>query len=272
MWERARGQTMRLLKLVPPPESFVESFEFENEIETTEPLLFILRRFLEQLTLRLGALYLVAQSLNLQITFSDKSSYGHLFKIPQPSNHLEVLFRMLHTHLENFTSSAPIVAVTLEATPSQPGQQQFSLFESALRDPAQLSETLARLSGLLGYERVGRAVLEETHRPDVFRMEAFTWEMPAPNETWPAVVGPALRRFRVATPASVLLEANQPVHLRSAPVQGEVREEAGPFMASGNWWNEQAWVRAEWDLVLYEGVLCRCHQTAAGWQLDGIYD
>src|SRR5437764_13493846 len=53
MWERANGQFNRVLKLVRPPESFAETFEFENEIETVEPLLFILRRFLEQLTLRL---------------------------------------------------------------------------------------------------------------------------------------------------------------------------------------------------------------------------
>jgi protein ImuB len=48
MWERATGTATRLLKLVEPPESFIESFEFENEIETSEPLLFMLRRFLEQ--------------------------------------------------------------------------------------------------------------------------------------------------------------------------------------------------------------------------------
>src|SRR5439155_3361150 len=34
MWERANGQSNRLLKLVRPPESFEERFEFENEIET----------------------------------------------------------------------------------------------------------------------------------------------------------------------------------------------------------------------------------------------
>jgi len=44
MWERANGQSNRLLKLVRPPESFEESFEFEHEIETAEPLLFMLRR------------------------------------------------------------------------------------------------------------------------------------------------------------------------------------------------------------------------------------
>src|SRR5260370_39375278 len=55
IWERANGQSKRLLKLIRPPEAFEESFEFENEIETAEPLLFMLRRFLEQLAMRLGA-------------------------------------------------------------------------------------------------------------------------------------------------------------------------------------------------------------------------
>src|SRR5216117_1802007 len=71
MWERANGQFNRVIKLVQPPESFEESFEFEHEIETTEPLLFMLRRFLEQLAVRLSAIYLVAKELTLQITFSN---------------------------------------------------------------------------------------------------------------------------------------------------------------------------------------------------------
>src|SRR5213593_5298703 len=54
MWERANGQFNRVLKRVQPPESFEESFEFENEIETAEPFLFMLRRFLEQLAVCLG--------------------------------------------------------------------------------------------------------------------------------------------------------------------------------------------------------------------------
>src|SRR6184192_386530 len=72
MWERANGQSTRLLKLIRPPESFQESFEFEQEIETAEPLLFMLRRFLEQLSLRLSGIYLVAKELTLQITFMNK--------------------------------------------------------------------------------------------------------------------------------------------------------------------------------------------------------
>src|SRR5258708_19954758 len=59
MWERANGRSNRLLKLIRPPESFHESFEFEREIETVEPLLFMLRRFFDQLPLRLAGIYLV---------------------------------------------------------------------------------------------------------------------------------------------------------------------------------------------------------------------
>src|SRR5213082_3769434 len=121
MWERANGQSHRVLKLIRPPESFEESFEFEHEIETAEPLLFMLRRFLEHLAVRLSAIYQVAKELTLQITFANsrqdepavagKQSYERVFKIPQPTNDVDLLFRMLQTHLENFRSEHPIVAV-----------------------------------------------------------------------------------------------------------------------------------------------------------------
>src|SRR5205807_2521652 len=192
-----------------------------------------------------------------------KSQYERIFKIPQPTNNADILFRMLHTHLENFTSKHPIVAIELEAQPSRSVRQQFGLFETALRDPMQLHETLARLIGLLGADRVGTPVLEETHRPDAFRMEPFAWEFSQDHRTAMRVTraeenetdGPhptlsqthssaltaacacvsskgrerergacdstavrehiPLRRFRKRTKATVLLEQNQPAHLRA---------------------------------------------------------
>ena len=272
LWERAAGKTTRLLKLVPVRESFEEAFEFENEIETSEPLLFMLRRFLQQFSVRLGALHLVARELQLEITFSDKNSYSHRFKIPEPTNNVETLFRMLHTHLENFTSASPIIAVALKAETTKPAFEQFHLFETALRDPARLTETLARLIGLLGSERVGTPVLEETHRPDAFRMETFSWQLPETRAETPPLPAVALRRFRSPLPASVLLAKNRPAHFRSTKVQGAVRAENGPYLASGNWWDEHAWDRAEWGVELETGAVCQCHSTGGQWALDGIYD
>ena len=272
LWERATGKTTRLLKLVPVRETFEEAFEFENEIETSEPLLFMLRRFLEQFSVRLNALHLVASELQLEISFSDKSQYAHRFKIPEPTNCVETLFRMLHTHLEKFTSASPIVAVALKAETTKPSFEQFHLFETALRDPMRLTETLARLTGLLGSERVGTPVLVETHQPDAFRMEPFAWQLPEKKGGDLPPLRAALRRFRAPLPASVLLAKNRPVHFRSAKVQGPVRSEKGPYLASGSWWDEKAWDRAEWDVELENGALCQCHASGGQWALDGIYD
>src|SRR5712664_450543 len=233
MWERANVRSNRVLKLVRPPKSFEESFEFENEIETAEPLLFMLRRFLEQLAVRFGAIYLVAKELTLQITFAnsrqdepavaDKQVYERVFKIPQPTNDVDLLFRMLQTHLENFRSKHPIVAVALSAQPIKPAREQFGLFEITLRNPSQLSETLARLIALLGTDRVGTPVLEETHRPDAFRMEPFAWAVASAvpsgqssHALRTAHATPALRRFRPAVSTLVLLDEDRPAHVRNA--------------------------------------------------------
>jgi protein ImuB len=274
MWERANGQSNRLLKLVRPPESFEESFEFENEIETAEPLLFMLRRFLEQLSLRLRAIYLVAKELTLRITFANKQQYERAFKIPQPTNDIDLLFRMLHTHLENFKSEHPITAVSLEAQPTKPPKQQFGLFETTLRNPQQLSETLARLTALLGADRVGTPVLEETHRPDAFRMEPFSWHAAAMFAADTAASTeekkPALRRFRPVAPASVFNSENW--HLQSEKIRGKVVDQLGPYLLSGNWWDEKSWERAEWDLQLGNGSLVRAHKSQGTWKIDGVYD
>jgi protein ImuB len=275
MWERANGQSNRLLKLVRPQESFEERFGFENEIETAEPLLFMLRRFLEQLAVRLRAIYLVAKELTLQITFANKQVYERVFKIPQPTNDVDLLFRMLQTHLENFRSEHPIVAVALSAQPIKPAREQFGLFETTLRNPHQLSETLARLIALLGADRVGTPILEETHRPDAFRMESFSWEVGAIDLNRPqrtAFLKLVLRRFRPAVSASVLVDGDTPAHLCSAEICGKVIEQQGPYLISGNWWGEKYWARVEWDLQLEDRELVRAHEADGSWKIDRVYD
>jgi protein ImuB len=311
MWERANGRSNRLLKLIRPPESFEESFEFEREIETAEPLLFMLRRFLEQLAVRLAAIYLVAKELTLRITFANsrqvrhgtdssdwrnehavagKQIYERVFKIPQPTNDVDLLFRMLQTHLENFRSEHPIVAVALSAEPIKPAGEQFGLFETTLRNPHQLSETLARLTALLGSDRIGTPVLEETHRPDAFRLQPFSWHLnsaadnggrssarpgskrEARRSSRLQILGRALRRFRPAVSASVLQDEDTPGYVRSAEMSGKIIAQRGPYLLSGNWWDEKSWRRAEWDLQLEGGELVRSHESEGTWRIDGIYD
>jgi len=288
MWWQANGPSSIVLKLIRPPETFEESFEFENEIETAEPLLFMLRRFLEQLAVRLSGIYLVAKELTLRITFTNKAIYHRVFKIPQPTNDVDLLFRMLHTHLENFKSEYPIVAVALSAQPVRPAKEQFGLFEATLRNPYQLSETLARLTAILGAERVGTPVLEETHRPDAFRMEPFSWALtsaagnggrssatpgphPEARRSSPLhMLRSVLRRFRPAISGSVFTSENW--HLQSEKIRGKIVKQRGPYLFSGNWWDEKSWARAEWDLQLEGGELILAHKSEGTWKLNGVYD
>jgi len=282
LWERASGTSPRPLKFVQPLETFDESFEFDHEIETAEPLLFILRRFLEQIALRLSSIYLVARELTLTITFANKETHIRVFKIPQPTVDVDLLFRMLQTHLENFKSEHPIVAVALTAQPIRPVSQQFGLFETSLRNPQQLYETLARLSALLGNDRVGTPVLEETHRPDAFRVEAFSWQVGAIDPNCPsqnagetplsgaATAKIALRRFR--PPANTSVFVSDQSYLESDKIRGQIVDQNGPFLLSGNWWDEKAWAHAEYDMQLENGDLICAHEADGAWKLDGIYD
>jgi protein ImuB len=260
----------------------------------------MLRRFLEQLVVRLAAIYLVPKELTLRITFANsrqdepavagKQVYERVFKIPQPTNDVDLLFRMLQTHLENFRSEHPIVAVALNAEPIKPAGEQFGLFETTLRNPHQLSETLARLTALLGSDRIGTPVLEETHRPDAFRMQPFSWQLnlaadnPGRSSATPGSkhesrrssllrdLGGAMRRFRPAMSASVLQHEDIPAHVRSVEMSGKIIAQRGPYLLSGNWWDEKSWSRAEWDLQLQNGELVRAHEWDGVWKIDGVYD
>ena len=261
LWTQANGTSTRLLHLVRPPEIFAEEIEFEHEIETAEPLLFVLRRQLEQLSRRLAALYLVTEELSFHLTFSNKTRYQHRFQIPEPTNSVELLFRILQTHLENFRSEYPIIAAGLEAEPARPTQQQFQFFETPLRDPVRLHQTLNRLTGLFGRERVGRPVLEDSHRPDAFHLEPFTWDLgEMPNEPpESAAIGPTLRRIRLKGAST------------GVPGAG-ICNRQGPYRSSGDWWDEKGWEQTEWDIQLENGALCRCREQPDEFKLEGIYD
>ncbi len=206
LFAAASTTALRPLHLVRPAERYEESFDFEQEIETIEPLLFILRRFVDGLSQRLELAGLVVELLALKLRLESGDVLERRLRVPQPTRKADVLFRMLHTHLESLRTDSPIVSVVLKAHPTQPEQKQFSLFEAALRDPHQFQETLARLSALVGPDRVGTPVRANSHRPDAFRLVPPDFEN-APGDigrrTAEILRATPLRRFRPAMKAKV---------------------------------------------------------------------
>jgi protein ImuB len=284
LFERADTNTIRPLHLAVPPDTFEEHMDFEVQIETLEPLLFVLRRFVEQLATRIALTYRVVAELGLTLTLESGPPHERTFKVPAPTANVDTLFRMLHTHLENLHTDAPIVSLRLSAAPVRSQSQQFGLFESALRDPNHFHETLARLSALLGHERVGTPVLEATHRPDSFQMKtpAFgegplpeadeSLETQNPKARMQNASGLCLRRFRPALQAEVELEHGQPVFISTLVMSGSVKRARGPWCASGTWWDQRRWSRQEWDVETREGTIYRLFHAEGNWVVEGMYD
>jgi protein ImuB len=270
--ERAAGGSKRPLRLVRAPEFFAEEAELEHPVEMLEPLLFLLRRFLGQITARLACAYLVAGKLRLVLRFERDEPYQRLFTIPQPTGDVDLLFRMLHTHLENFTASSAIVGLELAAQPVRPQARQIDLLDRGLRDPHQFAETLARLQALLGPGEVGTAQLQSSHHPDAFAVRSYDPETAASADKERGIlVGVPWLRFRPPVPARVIVDEFSPVFLYSTPTTGSIREARGPWRLAGHWWQAgQRWSREEWDIATDAGSY-RLVQTGEAWFLDGIY-
>ena len=272
LFDRVSLASIRPLKQITPPEHFAEEISFENEIETLEPLLNHLHRFIGQLTGRLDLAHLVTAELELEIGLVSGEKFRRTFKIPEPTNQIEILFRTLRTHLETVRAASPVNFLSLLVTPVKPQGHQFGLFEATLRNPNQFSETLARLAALCGADRLGCPVLEPTHRPDAFRLQAPNFDrvlkdMPRDVKNG----GPVLRRFRPPVPAVV--EGREHLHtIRSHIFRGPIAKAEGPFLISGQWWESSRWSREEWDVLTAEGATYRIFRCREGDFIEGVYD
>jgi protein ImuB len=261
LFDRASANATRPLRLASPPQTYEEAVDFEHEVETAEGLMFVLRRFVEQFSLRLELVYLVADEITLRLTLADGDKYEHALKIPAPTRKIETLFGMLHTHLETLRTAQPIVGVHLSLRPCRAADQQLELFESDLRDPNRFYETLARLNALVGHDRVGTPVVEASHRPDAFQIEPINLT-PCRRRHEKSLTpvtprGPCLRRFRTPTHAGF---------------DCRILQKAGPWEMSGHWWDYQCWSRVEWDIESEDNHLYRVIDLKSQMLVDALYD
>jgi protein ImuB len=274
LFAQATGTVERPLRCLSPAQTYEEAIEFEHEIETLEPLLFILRRFLDRLTLELRSSQHVAAELHLALTLEDETRHARSFRLPEPTADVEILFRALHTHLESVQTEASIIAVQLQLTPARPLVRQQGLFETGLRDPHGFAETLARLAALVGSDRVGTPQLEDTHRPDAVKLAAPLAVIPPPAEPpLHAPLGLPLRRFRPPLPARLEFTQGRPSYVWTERIQGEISAESPDYINSGDWWQQdRAWQRTEWDIALTDGGRYRLLLVNNAWFIEGEYD
>jgi protein ImuB len=248
--------------------------EFEDAVETLEPLLFLIRRFLDRLTLELTTAQFVAAELALTLRLENETTHARHFRLPEPTADPEILFRALHTHLESLQTAHAIVALALAVTPARPLVRQQGLFDTGLRDPHGFAETLARVSSLIGPARLGTPHPEDTHRPDAFQLITPTPTIaPAAAPPLHASLSLPLRRFRPPLRAGLTTTDDGKTFLWADGVHGEISFQSAPYYRDGEWWQaDRAWSRTEWDIALSEGGLYRLIRDGDDYFVEGEYD
>ena len=301
----ARGATVRTLTPVEPLLTFEEAVELEYPLVLLEPLAFLLGRLLEQLCTRLSMHALATQELRLRFeldsgcheeetesrsTESSESvqTFERILRLPVPLLDAKVFLKLLQLDLNAHPPGAPILKIHLRAEPVRPRAAQGGLFLPPSPEPEKLELTLARIAGIVGEEKIGSLELLDTYRTEGFRMQRFNPNSQGSfksksydNDTATLT---ALRIFRPTVPATVTLRDGNPTHIvcpkrkgKDKEIKGQILWAAGPWRSSGDWWEQEAWSRDEWDIAVQaetEITLFRLVRDllAGRWSVEGAYD
>jgi protein ImuB len=274
----ARGEHLHLFQPVEPPFTLAEKMELDSPIELLESLLFAVGVMLDQLILRAKARILALASVAITLTLDGESTHTRTVRPALPSTDKQLWIKLLHLDLEAHPPQSPVLAVALNAEPGSISKVQLGLFSPQLPETARLDVTLARIRSIVGEGCVGRAVLQDTHAPDEFRMEPFRIppgdsaliESPAPRVS--------TRQLRPPEPASVTLLNFQPATFFYRDQRYIVEHAYGPWLVGGDWWNQTLWGFEQWDLVAraQDGpMLCCCmmrDMIRNQWQMVALYD
>ncbi len=286
----ALGQTHRPLLTVEPTPEFVESYEFDDPVETLESLAFVLNRLLQEVCARLASHSLATNELRLTLDLEvrqvqsgkDGEQYRQDWMLPVPTQDRNMLFTLVRLDLERNTFSAPIKRLTIEVVSVRPRAAQGNLFAPPSPEAEKLEITLARIRGVVGsvdaegINCVGSPNLLDTHKPHAFVVQTFS--SAAEEQSSSAVVPTlALRMFRPALETFVELTEETPHFVRLWKKYRRVLAASGPWCSSGNWWDAAVWSHEEWDVALktFEGIgYFRIYQDRIRkrWFVEGIFD
>jgi protein ImuB len=195
-----------------------------------------------------------------------------------PTTDKQLWIKLLHLDLEAHPPLAAIMALTLMAEPGSISKVQLGLFSPQLPEAARLDVTLARIRAIIGEECVGRAVLQDTHAPEGFRMEPFTVPSGDSAAVAPAQPRAPMRRLRPPETTSVTLQNHRPAMFFFRERRYTVERAYGPWLVGGDWWDQTLWGLEQWDLVARAhdgGMICCCMTRDLMqnlWQMAALYD
>jgi protein ImuB len=280
----ARGEDERPLVPLPPPRTFRCALDLDWPVDGMEPLSFLLARVLDPLAASLRAGGQLAASLTLELSLVDGTRHARTCRPATPMGEPRTWRTLLLLDLEAHPPAEAVQAIAVTAEPTAARATQFSLLDAAQPAPERMAELMARLLEWTAEGRGGSPALVDTHRPGAFVMGPFAPSPPGAKRHGLAVVSEGaaawgeraaravLRAYRPPRPATVELKDDAPSFVMAPGVRGEVLGWAGPWRASGDWW-DVAWSRDEWDVALAGGVYRVFRDRLAGaWFVAGEVD
>ena len=131
--------------------------------------------------------------------------------------------------------------------------------------------TIIDLAAILGKDRVGRVRLLASRRPDAFTMENFLagQHHAASVTSTPSMASLPLRLLREASPANVFFTGQQPAAVQTKEALHHITNADGPWLLSGDWWDDDAWEREVWECEGDDG-LRRLVKHNGTWALDAV--
>jgi protein ImuB len=273
----ARGSHSHMFQPIEAAFTLREFCEFETPVEQIESLLFMGARMIDCLTARASdrALSLALLTANMQLEGGLVNK--RVIRPAVPSIDRKFLLKLLQLEIAAHPPQAAVVSLELTAEAGRSGTMQLGLFAPQTPEPSRLDVTLARLRSLVGDDRVGSPVLEDSHRSGSFRIEPFAIGAAA-SERVPTDRRMALRRVRPAMPIRVVQRAARPAAFRDAESRFDITAAYGPWRSSGSWWCEGERDLEEWDVLAErgDGVFVACllgHDRARNeWRLEAYYD
>jgi protein ImuB len=274
----AHGDCPHLFQPVEPAFSLEERMELDTSVELLESLLFVVGVMLDQLILRAKARILALASVTITLSLEGDEVHSRTVRPALPSTDKQLWIKLLHLDLEAHPPQAAILAVALHVEPGSTSKVQAGLFSPQLPEASRLDVTLARIRAIVGEGNVGRALLEDTHAQDGFRIEPFTIPSGDPVMHVPAQTRLAMRQLRPPESVSVTLRDSRPTTLVYRDGRYEVEHAYGPWLAEGDWWNQTLWGFEQWDLMARAqdgSLLCCCIMRdlmQGEWQMAALYD
>jgi len=269
----ARGEDDGLFVPNAAPVAFEMTLELDWPVDGLEPLSFLLARVLEPLCAGLVARGRRAATLTVDLGLVDGSTHRRALRPAAPSGEPRTWRTLVLLDLEAHPPRDAFQAITVRAEPTPARAVQFSLLDPAQPSPERLAETMARLHSWTAAGRGGAAALLDTHRPGAFAVGTFAPGPVTPRAAAPGSPRVALRAFRPPRPARVTVRDGAPAFVAAAGVRGAVVAHAGPWRASGDWW-DVAWSREEWDVALLAGGVYRIFRDRLreAWFVEGELD